>query len=343
MVAKQLRTLLFNHDCVVLPGFGGIISNPAISEIHPVTNAFMPPRKRLAFNASLQSNDGLLVNELSINQGISRSESVAIVDDFVKEILAQLEEQKQYIIEGVGKFFYNKEHKVQFEPDNKENYLDESFGLPELHFKPILREEEDMNRPHPAQSRQAVRRAPVKRKPESEKGDGSKETKEGEEKKGVSKVFIIIPAVLLLLASAAVSLYFVDDGKYQSYLGISSSSHEAVEGDENIDAAAIDADIHGEHSEDHSGDHHDEFDEHHTSSDDSHAISDSGHRYHVIGGVFSKRSYAKRLANKRSGEVIEVDGLYKVSIANFSSKADADHEIASLRSQYGNDLWIMSH
>lgn len=340
MVAEQLRTLLFNHDCVVLPGFGGIISNPAISEIHPVTNAFMPPRKRLAFNASLQSNDGLLVNELSINQDISKEKSVEIVNDFVKEIINQLEEQKQYIIDGVGKFFYNKEHKVQFEPDNKENYLDESFGLPELHFKPILREEDDMNRPHPAQTRQAVRRAPVKRKPESEKGDGSKENKEEGEKKGVSKVFIIIPAVLLLLASAAVSLYFVDDGKYQSYLGISGSAH-SEDGDDNIEAAAMDADISDGHIEDHSGDHHDGFDDHH--SEDTHAISESGERYHVIGGVFSKRSYATRLANKRSGEVIEIDGLYKVSIANFSSKADADHEIASLRGQYGNDLWIMTH
>ena len=44
----------------------------------------------------------------------------------------------------------------------KINYLEESFGLTELYFKPIDREEEDMKRIRPTQGRPVVRRAPVR-------------------------------------------------------------------------------------------------------------------------------------------------------------------------------------
>lgn len=62
-LARHLETLLLQHDCVVVPGFGGFITNyvEALSEQQDTTTVFYPPYRVVRFNQSLQQSDGLLV------------------------------------------------------------------------------------------------------------------------------------------------------------------------------------------------------------------------------------------------------------------------------------------
>ena len=61
-LAAQISKLLFEHDCVIVPGLGGFITNYKPAIIHPQHHTFHPPSKQIIFNAALNSNDGILIN-----------------------------------------------------------------------------------------------------------------------------------------------------------------------------------------------------------------------------------------------------------------------------------------
>lgn len=86
----------------------------------------------------------------------------------------------------------------------------------------------------------------------------------------------------------------------------------------------------------------DEFTTDEEHGDDWHATEDETEGdFHVIAGVFSKMKYAQRLADKYHGEVLELNGYFKVSVARSTTKADADQQKSDLLGELGNDIWIL--
>ena len=68
-ISKHINELLYNHNCVIVPGFGAFLTkNIAASRNN---NVFSPPKKTIAFNGMLKENDGLLANRISATDGIS--------------------------------------------------------------------------------------------------------------------------------------------------------------------------------------------------------------------------------------------------------------------------------
>ncbi len=64
-ITAFIRELLFGHDCVIVPGFGGFIGNYTPARIDKSTSTFYPPVKQISFNRNLNHNDGLLVGRIS--------------------------------------------------------------------------------------------------------------------------------------------------------------------------------------------------------------------------------------------------------------------------------------
>ena len=124
-VESAINKLLFDHDCVVIPSFGGILANYVGAEIHPVTNALKPPRKKLAFNESLQKNDGLLVNFLVVEEAFSHEEAIEAINQYVQLINFEIKNNGIYQLEGAGSFIRNEENKLQFQPSGEINFLNE--------------------------------------------------------------------------------------------------------------------------------------------------------------------------------------------------------------------------
>ena len=56
-IDKHINELLYNHDCVIVPEFGGFVTNYASAKIHPVQHTFTPPSKNIVFNKNLKNND----------------------------------------------------------------------------------------------------------------------------------------------------------------------------------------------------------------------------------------------------------------------------------------------
>ncbi len=186
MIEKYIKELLYEHNCVIIPDFGGIIANNATAVVEQEEGVFRPPIKKIAFNESLQTNDGLLINAIAVGENISHQDALLQIKMSVKAICDRLQQGKSVSIEGVGLFSYDVENRLQFVADHSVNYLEESFGLTELHFKPIDREE-DMKRVRPPQAKPAVRRAPVSRAAKPKAAKPKEEVKVTAEEEVVAK------------------------------------------------------------------------------------------------------------------------------------------------------------
>ena len=139
MVEKYIKELLYFNDCVIVPGFGGFVCNYAGAEISVAKNKISPPNKKIAFNDKLTNNDRSLAMEVANGEHVSLEEAEGQIKHFVIHINDQLYASKQYSIEHLGKFSFNTDQNIQFEQYSKTNYWIESFGLPDLYFKPIDR------------------------------------------------------------------------------------------------------------------------------------------------------------------------------------------------------------
>ncbi len=131
--------LLEEHDCVILPGFGGFIGNYAPARIDPQNHTFVPPSKKILFNINLKQNDGLLCNRLVTDEGVSYADAIALVNELVTSIRHHLKSGKSFIFPEVGRLFAGREGTLQFEQEKASNLLPDAFGLQTFVSPPVSR------------------------------------------------------------------------------------------------------------------------------------------------------------------------------------------------------------
>jgi len=138
---QYISELLFEHECVIIPGFGGIVANYRPSFLNPAHHTFSPPSKRLAFNASLRTNDGLLASHVSKRLSVNYNEANSYISTFVSDCTKSLQDGQKLVLDKVGVLYLDAEKNLQFMPDASVNYLKASFGLTSLHSPAIRRDE----------------------------------------------------------------------------------------------------------------------------------------------------------------------------------------------------------
>lgn len=148
ILARHISNLLFEHDCVIVPGLGGFITNYKPATIHPHHHTFYPPSKQVTFNAALNGNDGILINAMASESGIDFNEAKKMVDKMVHSIRISLLKGQKVEFDEIGYLVSNKENSIEFHPYNTVNYLTDAYGLQKFSFHPIDRSESSLvNKP----------------------------------------------------------------------------------------------------------------------------------------------------------------------------------------------------
>ena len=321
---KYIRDLLFDHECVIVPGFGGFLTHYVSADIHPITHKFQPPSRRIAFNENLKNNDGLLVEAVSSNEKISREEATSLLENFIKNINDSLSKKKFAELKDIGRFFYNTENHLEFEPDLSINYLEDSFGLPELIFKPVERKSITMNKPVKAGK-------PAKKAVNDMDADG--------EPKKSNAALIIIPIILLVLGGAMTFLYFNQDNATLASINpfvIFNKEDKAEVKPEPVKEEVTQVDSSQFVSEETRG---------------NEIITSQTGRFFIVAGSFKNRENAMKLREKFENESVNASLIepygkkkyYRVTIADFDSKEAAKTKLGELEAQYGKSLWILTY
>jgi nucleoid DNA-binding protein len=136
-ITAFLRELLFGHDCVILPGFGGFLGNYTPARIDRESGSFYPPVKQISFNRNLNNNDGLLIGKISAASGVNYGDARTLVENFVADMRRKLDKGEKIVFDHIGTFVNNQEGNVLFEPDRSVNYHLDSYGLESFQCLPL--------------------------------------------------------------------------------------------------------------------------------------------------------------------------------------------------------------
>lgn len=150
-VAQHISQLLYCHDCVIVPNFGGFVTNYKPANINSEKGIATPPSKTISFNRFLLHNDGLLINEISKQENISYKESQELVKNYVDDCHESLRKNNRLEIDKIGVFFHS-DNKLQFNSSSY-NFEVKSYGLPEFSFE-LKKKEETNFEPKPLQRKE---------------------------------------------------------------------------------------------------------------------------------------------------------------------------------------------
>ena len=132
-IEHYISNLLYLHDCVIIPGFGGFIGNKKSAYIHPVSGIIYPPSKEFLFNKNLTQNDGLLATHIAKEEGIDLSDANNLTDNFSENIQTELNSRSAFKLQKIGTFTKGKEGNISFLQNRNHNYNLASFGMQANH------------------------------------------------------------------------------------------------------------------------------------------------------------------------------------------------------------------
>jgi len=139
-VEHYISELLFLHDCIILPEFGGFVGNPQSAKLNKITGVLTPPSKQILFNANLKINDGLLITHIANQENVPQDVAKNEVESYITKITEQLNTSKVLRIDKIGLFTLGKEGNIIFLQDSTNNYSLDAFGMKAMHNKVVVRE-----------------------------------------------------------------------------------------------------------------------------------------------------------------------------------------------------------
>lgn len=124
-----LEHLLYDHECVIIPQFGGFVVNAQDYQFNTKENKIYPKRKCVAFNEKLKTDDRFLTTEWAKKRSISQKEASLEIATFSKDLKSQIVSQGYVKIGELGAFTLNTENRLFFTPNPDFNADLTVFGL----------------------------------------------------------------------------------------------------------------------------------------------------------------------------------------------------------------------
>jgi nucleoid DNA-binding protein/cell division septation protein DedD len=157
-IGIYISELLFEHESVILPGFGEFYTryNPArfVPEIQKVES----PSKTVAFNPGKKEGETLLPAYIASKEKMDEGLVQKYLQDYVAEVRQVLEGGNKFEMEKVGIFSMGPDGMPVLEPDTSVNYLTDAMGMPPVKTP----EKAGMQQPGTGGSTGGVKPAPLK-------------------------------------------------------------------------------------------------------------------------------------------------------------------------------------
>ena len=136
-VNQSIKELLIAHDCVIIPDLGAFIANPQSAQVEN-KSVLHPPKKKIAFNSSIQQNDGLLAKYIEQKEKIGYTAALIKISVFVEDTKSKLNQRRKVFLDQIGTFSADNEGNIIFEADYSFNFQLDSYGLGSLLCKPLI-------------------------------------------------------------------------------------------------------------------------------------------------------------------------------------------------------------
>lgn len=132
---SHIEFLLHDHNCVIVPDFGGFVVN-AISPQRDGIAAFHAPTCELVFNRDLTHNDGLLAQSYMKNGSMTFESAMQRVEQDILVLKRQLHEQRHVDMGKLGTFDMHDDKRLVYTPGA---FIRPAlFGLTQATLKPLI-------------------------------------------------------------------------------------------------------------------------------------------------------------------------------------------------------------
>ena len=136
ILTQYIKELLYQQECVTLPGFGSFVTQNHPIRVNRFTGEFTPPSRSISFNRLIQENDGLLASYIARRENIPYNEALVEIEKECTRWNKRLDSDS-LILPGVGEFSLNAENKLRFIPHGKINFDPNAIGLNAFQKPPL--------------------------------------------------------------------------------------------------------------------------------------------------------------------------------------------------------------
>lgn len=147
-ISNYIEILLQRHDYVVVPGFGGFVTQYFSARI--VGDSIIPPVAVVGFNPLMNVSDGLLAIEISRCENKTFREAVSFVEEEVNAIKKSIRKNGNISFGNLGNLSLLPDEKILFSPfpDNS-MLLPANYGLGALYYSTIDKNIKFKSKPTP--------------------------------------------------------------------------------------------------------------------------------------------------------------------------------------------------
>jgi len=324
-INKHISFLLCEHNCVVIPDFGGFVANYESARIDSHTHLMYAPKKTIVFNKSLQNNDGLLINEIASCEGLTFKQAKKELDKYVIDLNESLQLYKKVFIDEVGTLLHTSEDKILFVQSNSRNHLLDSFGLSTLQYP-------------------AIERTSVQERFEDKIKHIDKKHLPSNKKPWLRAAAVLLP--LLMVSALGISNKDKIQTTYANLSPFSSSSTEIVETVKTYSLDAFDIESPTNNIED-------AVISFYESKANANVIeikeSTNLDKHFIIAGAFSSEKNAQKMISKLKGanfgnsKIVNQSnsGLYRVSYDGFANSSEALSALRKIK-RTNPSAWLLS-
>lgn len=136
-LTRHIEALLLENDCVILPHFGGFVTNHASAKWVEDEQTYLPPYRTVGFNPQLKINDGLLVQSYMQTHDATYPEATRLVELAVDELTEYLYKDGIVELHGIGVLHRTIEGEYHFEPTEDGVITPALYGFSSLNITPL--------------------------------------------------------------------------------------------------------------------------------------------------------------------------------------------------------------
>lgn len=149
-LAKHIETLLVKHNCVVVPGLGGFVTQVQPAHYDEQDGCFVPPKRSVTFNSILSNNDGLLVERYQQYERMTYYTATQHIAEQVAELKKRVEEDGQVELVGIGALSANGAYGMKFTPKESGLMTPDLYALEPVFAEPAHTQKETIAPATPA-------------------------------------------------------------------------------------------------------------------------------------------------------------------------------------------------
>lgn len=147
ILSRHIENILLQHNCVIIPGFGGLMTQYVPARYIADESLFLPPHRSVSFNNRLVINDGMLVQSYMSAFAVNYADASARVEAAVADLKSILLREGEYKLHGIGTFRLSLDGEYTFQALEAGTLSPELYGLDSVCVKSIEQAQTQVEQP----------------------------------------------------------------------------------------------------------------------------------------------------------------------------------------------------